>query len=109
MEALATMRKNDVLITVTLRRMSKPAAKLMEHAKELGIRSLVVSDVAGFKPQPDVVLCAHRGQEGESQSLTVPMAICNALVLEVARLDQGKSMKALADLTQLRRSLPDWS
>lgn len=107
MEALANMRRQDVLIIICFRSMSKPALRLMEHAQQQGLSCLVISDVAGFRPAPDVALCAHRGREGESQSLTVPMAICNALVLELARLDAGKSMKSLRALTALRRELPD--
>lgn len=106
LEALSAMQSGDLLIAVSFRRTPKALAQLIAEAGARGVRTLVITDLPGFQPRPDVALAAHRGSAGESQSLTVPMAICNALVLDVARLDKGKSMRALYALTALRRKLP---
>ena len=51
---------------------------------------------------------ASRGGAGESQSLTVPMAVCNTLILELSRIDGGHSLGALDRLLDLRTVLaPD--
>ena len=50
---------------------------------------------AGSRPAPDHLLWASRGADDEFQTLTVPMAICNALVLTIAKRNRTRSMQAL--------------
>jgi DNA-binding MurR/RpiR family transcriptional regulator len=104
-EALVPFAKRDVLIVIALRQVTKPMQQLLAHAAERGIATLCISDQRAIAPIPDVLLSASRGGEGESQSLTVPMTICNALILELARIDDGASMRALDDLAQMRSAL----
>ena len=48
-------------------------------------------------------LLEGRGEQGEFHSLTVPMAICNTLILELSRTDDGRSLETLAKVETLQR------
>jgi DNA-binding MurR/RpiR family transcriptional regulator len=108
-ERAQTLRSDDAVVAFAFVQRPHGLSPLLEHAREVGARSVLVSDTLGplIRPVPDVVLAAPRGAEGEFQSLTVPMAICNALVLTVARLDEGRSLAALDRLTGLIRRFDD--
>ncbi len=102
-ERAQTMRADDALVAFAFVQRPRGLVPLLEHGRAIGAPSVLVSDMLGplIRPAPDVVLAAPRGNEGEFQSLTVPMAICNALVLTVAGLDEGRSLAALDRLTGL--------
>jgi DNA-binding MurR/RpiR family transcriptional regulator len=104
-EALVPFEKGDVLVLIVLRKIAKPMQQLLAFAADRGIATLCISDQRAIAPQTSALLTASRGGEGESQSLTVPMTICNALILELARIDEGASMRALDDLAQMRSAL----
>ena len=96
-DRISAMTRDDVLVAFAFRRPVERFGALLEHARNLGARIVLISDLTGInvRPRPDVLLAASRGTGGESQSLTVPMAICNALILELSRLDGGRSLAAL--------------
>ena len=48
-------------------------------------------------------MTVRRGEAGEFHSLTVPMAICNTLILELSQADKGHSLEALGRFETLRR------
>ena len=96
-----------MLVVCAFRRPVDRLELICKHAEARGATTILISDLTGLnvRPRPAVLLAASRGPEGESQSLTVPMAICNALILELSRLDGGRSLQALEDLAALARSL----
>jgi DNA-binding MurR/RpiR family transcriptional regulator len=106
-DRLASLARGDVLVACAFRRPVDRLDLLFKHASERSAKTILISDLTGLtvRPRPDVLLSASRGSEGESQSLTVPMAICNALILELSRLDRGRSLTALEDLAALARLL----
>jgi DNA-binding MurR/RpiR family transcriptional regulator len=104
-EALAQLQKGDLLLAFVLRRCAKPMQQLLAEAVQRGLHTVLVSDLHAQPVTPSVLLAASRGAEGESQSLTVPMTICNALILELARVDEGASVRALERLAQARSAL----
>ncbi|HOG48912.1 MAG TPA: hypothetical protein PLB78_19950, partial [Anaerolineae bacterium] len=69
-----------------------------------GCGSVFLTDTLGatFKDRVDVVLAARRGPVSTFHSLTVPMAIINALILTVAMARPGESVAALDRLQELR-------
>jgi DNA-binding MurR/RpiR family transcriptional regulator len=101
-EQSALLSPTDLLVGFLFHRQPPGLQPLLRRAAEVGAPSLLIADAVGavVRPQPTVLLAARRGSETEFQSLTVPMAICNALVLTLARLDTG-SMSALDNLTDL--------
>lgn len=104
-EHLLTLRASDVVLGFAFHRTPPGLVPLLEHANEVGAKTLVISDLLGLllRPQPTLLLSAPRGEEAEFQTLSVPMALLNALVLTIARLDDNRSLTALdrsADLIE---------
>ena len=101
-EQSALLTANDLVVAFAFHRRPPGLEAVLRRAAERGAPTLLITDAGGplLRPQPTVLLAARRGAETEFQSLTVPMAICNALVLTLARLDP-RSMSALDRLTGL--------
>ena len=106
-EAVLDTGPDTVLIAFTFRNIMPGLSGLLSHIQGAGAKSIVISDLIGpaLRPQPNVLLAASRGREGDSQSLTVPMAICNALILELSKRDGGKSVESLQRLVKVRGNL----
>lgn len=102
-ERVAGMRADDLVVACAFARRPPGLAALLEHAREVGAGTVLVSDGVGplVRPVPDVLLAAPRGRDGEFHSLAVPTAICNALVLTLAQRDGGTSFAALGRLDDL--------
>lgn len=100
---LLDLGAKDLVIGFGFTKPPEDLQKALQYAARVGARTMVISDHIGttLRPNPDFLLAASRGARGESQSLTVPMAICNTLILEISRLDRGKSLKNLEKLDQL--------
>ena len=102
-EHVLGMQAGDVVLGLALHRRPKGLGRLCQYAAELGAGSIVIADTVGprLKPEPDQLLWASRGPDDEFQTLTVPMAICNALVLTIAKRNRARSMEALDRLGTL--------
>lgn len=107
-EQVVTIGPGDTGLLLAFRRQPRIYAPLMEALRARGAATLAISDTLGpsLSPAPDQLLAAPRGgSEGGFQSLTVPMLICNALVLALgARLSEG----ALANLGNLGELIRDF-
>ena len=104
---LLQARARDAFILFALNAAHPLVPRIIAHARSVGATSILISDVMGLtlRPNPDLVLAASRGAEGEPRSLGVPMAICNTLVLHLSRLDQGKTIRNLERLDSIRKKL----
>jgi DNA-binding MurR/RpiR family transcriptional regulator len=91
----------DAAVLLAFRRQPRIYAPLASALREAGVATLAVSDALGpaLSPSPDLLLAAPRGGGDMGfQTLTVPMLICNALILTLgARRGEG----ALAALGRL--------
>jgi DNA-binding MurR/RpiR family transcriptional regulator len=91
----------DAAVLLVFRRQPRVYAPLATALREAGVATLAISDALGpaLSPAPDLLLSAPRGGADTGfQTLTVPMLICNALVLTLgARRRDG----ALATLGRL--------
>ncbi|QPH54948.1 MurR/RpiR family transcriptional regulator [Pontivivens ytuae] len=96
-ERLAQMTQDDVLCLFSFRQPRRQTEDLMAEAAEMGARTIAITDLGGGRltVKPDLHLSASRGGAGEVQSLTVPMTIVNAIILHLAAIDEGQSMRAL--------------
>ncbi len=103
------LKPKDVVLCFAFRRIRAETARLISLAQEAGAVTILISDLVGLtmRPRPNIVLAASRGGPGESQSLTVPMAICNTLILELSRQDRGRSVQSLKRVAEFRRRLAD--
>jgi DNA-binding MurR/RpiR family transcriptional regulator len=106
---LLLARAKDAFILFALNAAHPLVPKAIEHARRVRARSIVVTDIPGLtlRPNPDIVLSASRGAESELRSLSVPMALCNALVLHLSRLDQRKAIRSLERLDAVRHKLEE--
>jgi DNA-binding MurR/RpiR family transcriptional regulator len=104
---LMLARKGDAFVVFALNTLPALAPKIFAHARAIRAPSILVTDLAapGLCPAPDIVLSASRGPEGEPRSLSVPMALCHALVLHVSRLDPQRTLRSLERLDKLRKDL----
>jgi DNA-binding MurR/RpiR family transcriptional regulator len=102
-DQLLGLAAGDVVVAMIFRHESPGAARLVSCAREIGAATLLITDRRTGVPLCDRQLVAARGEQGEFHSLTVPMAICNTLILELSRTDQGRSLKTLAKVETLQR------
>lgn len=92
-EQAVAIGADDVVVLFAFRRQPRLYAPLMHTLRAQGAASLALSDTLGpaLSPSPDQLLAAPRsGGEAAFQSLTVPMLVCNALILALsARRKKG--------------------
>lgn len=95
-ERIAPMRPADTLLAFAFRRMPDSLGQVIECATEADARSTVLTDtLLSIRPEPDSIIAAPRGRSSEFLTLTVPMALCNALVLTIARRHPQLAMGSL--------------
>lgn len=99
-EQTTTLDRTDLLLAFAFLTAPPALQPLLALAAERGAESLLVTDTlaASVHPAPTQVLAAPRGSGREFQSLTVPMALTNALVLTLTRDAPERSMSALERL-----------
>lgn len=104
---LSNLTSRDVILMFTLTAIAPSVPTIIECAAKSGAATIVIADAFGplVRPLPDILLCAARGSAGETQSLAVPMAICDTLVLLLSALDKGKSFESIAKSGALRKRL----
>ncbi|WGF87738.1 MurR/RpiR family transcriptional regulator [Marinivivus vitaminiproducens] len=103
-EGALALGRDDVLLAFAFRRQPAGYARLIEVARQAGTATLAVSDTLGpsLRPAPDLLLAAPRSGAPEGfQTLTVPMAICNALVLALAARRGPAALRELERLGTL--------
>ena len=106
-ERLVTLNKGDVVVAFAFRRAPKALAPIFEHARAVKAKTLLIADMVAhtLTERPDLLLAAPRGDDEKFLTLSVPMLICNALVLTLAQRDHGRSIHGLQTLERLRRDL----
>ena len=97
----------DVFILFAFNATHPSVAKITAHARSVKAVCVLITDIPApsVRPAPDIVLTATRGAEGDPRSLSVPMAICNALVLHLSQMDQRRTIRNLESLDKVRRKL----
>lgn len=103
-ERMLTLSADDALLLFAFRRQPPDYARLMAVAGEVGATTLVISGTVGpsLTPSPDVLLAAPRaGMPDSFQTLTVPMAICNAVILALAARRGSEALDKLDRLGSL--------
>jgi DNA-binding MurR/RpiR family transcriptional regulator len=104
---LLQAQPGDAFVLFALNAVHPLIPKVLDHAASIGASSVLITDILDLtiRPKPTVVLAATRGKEGEPRSLTVPMAICNTIVLQISRLAKGKTLRKLETLDGLRKKI----
>lgn len=97
-------RKGDVVLTFVFRRPPRAYRPLLDSAREAGAETVVIAGSIGatLVPQPDHLLSAPRSGDPDGfQTLTVPMTVCNALVIAAGLEARDRALKTLDRLGQL--------
>jgi DNA-binding MurR/RpiR family transcriptional regulator len=98
------MSADDALVAFAFRRQPSHYAPLLQRAGKVGAVTVTIAGSIGpsLLPAADHLLSAPRSGSSDSfQTLSVPMAICNALILAMARSDEARSLRHLEDLGEL--------
>lgn len=109
-EQMLTLSSSDALLLFAFRRQPPHYARLIEMAMTVKAATVVVSGTVGpsLNPVPDVLLSAPRaGMPDRFQTLTVPMAICNAIILALAERRGSEALAALDRLGELIAKFED--
>ncbi|WP_316858192.1 MurR/RpiR family transcriptional regulator [uncultured Cohaesibacter sp.] len=106
-EKLTALCSDDVVWLNCFRRPSSVLLDIRKVAEANGAKTLALTDIAGARidPAPDIHIAVSRGEAGQPQSLVVPMTIANAVILDLAAIDDNKTMQSLADFKSLRIDL----
>lgn len=107
-ETLNLMSAGDVLWLLSFRGPRPAVLALRGIAGERGARVLLLSDASGLRidPPPCRAITVSRGGAGQSQSLLVPMTVVNAVILDLAAIDEGRSVRSLRAFSAFREGLP---
>jgi DNA-binding MurR/RpiR family transcriptional regulator len=103
-EDVLGMSDSDVLLVYALRRPPRPYAALVDHARSRGAAVIAICDTLGpmLVPTPEIILSAPRSRDVDGfQTLTVPMAISNAIVLAAGAREETKTLQTLETLGSL--------
>lgn len=101
-ERILTLTADDNVLAFAFRRPPRYLAELLGHARRVGAGTALVTDTLHtLDPAPDTILSAPRGHQEGFASLTVPMAIANALVLTIAQRHDQTVLPALDALDGL--------
>lgn len=105
-ERVVTLGEDDVILVFILRHVQPGFTPLMKHGQQVGARSIVIADTIGpiLRPRPDVLLWGNRGVRGETLTHIIPLTICNALLLTIAELDEGRTFNSLEKVATLIQS-----
>lgn len=103
-EQMLGLEAGDVVLSFAFRRPPRGYTALIETAREIGAETIIISGKSGalLAPHPDHILAAPRSGDPDSyQTLTVPMTVCNALVIAAGLTAKEASLKKLDRLGQL--------
>ena len=80
---------------------------LIEHARQLGAKSIIISDSTGptIRPRGDITLSVSRPDEGVMQLRTGPLLVCEALAMTLAHKNPERAITGLKELEGLRKNL----
>lgn len=105
-ERLANAGPDDLFLAFAFRRTPALLPQLIALCDRAGTATALITDtLLTVLPRPGRVLAAPRGQGGEFLSLTVPMALSNALVLTIARHAPETTLRRLERLESILEHL----
>jgi len=103
-EAMASIDKGDVLWLLAFRKVPSIVEDIRKAAAKRGVKILALTDLQGARLEAAAhhQIVVSRGPPGESQSLVVPMTVANAVILDLAAIDDGRSIRSLAAFREFR-------
>ncbi len=104
LEKLLLLQPDDAVLATGFQRVTGELVAVLDHSHRTGCPTVLLTDMLGpaFKDKADIVLSARRGPVSNFHSLTVPMAILNALILAIAMTKSEESVASLNKLQEMR-------
>jgi DNA-binding MurR/RpiR family transcriptional regulator len=104
LEKLLLLKPEDAVLATGFHRVTGELVAVLDHSRRIGCPTVLLTDILGpaFRDQADVILSARRGPVTNFHSLTVPMAILNALILAIAMSKPEESLASLNKLQEMR-------
>lgn len=103
-EQMLGLAAGDVVLSFAFRRPPRGYAALIETSRDVGATTIMVSGQSGvlLAPKPDHILAAPRSGDPDAfQTLTVPMTVCNAIIISAGHTAKDVSLRKLDRLGQL--------
>jgi DNA-binding MurR/RpiR family transcriptional regulator len=106
-ERFVSFDENSTLIGFALREAPRQLAALVSEASRRGGKSILISDVPGyrFRPSPDHLITARRGDDGEYRTQLIPVLLAYALQLAIFHRDPARYKAARDEIEDLTRLL----
>jgi DNA-binding MurR/RpiR family transcriptional regulator len=106
-EGFASFDDKSTLIALALREAPGQLATLVSEAARRGGKTILISDVPGyrFRPSPDHLITARRGDDTEYRTQLIPVALAYALQLAVFHTDPVRYQAARDSIDDLTRLL----
>lgn len=105
-DTLAGWGAGDEIVIIALRRLQANHLQLIDHARSFGIGITLIGDLAAAESLPaGVPVLAVRRGAGGVQSIVVPSALINALIIVIGNFDDGRSLKSLELREAARKTL----
>jgi DNA-binding MurR/RpiR family transcriptional regulator len=104
LEDLLILSNRDAVLATGFLRATRELVTVLDYARATGASVVLLTDTLGLalRSRADVVLAARRGPVSTFHSMTVPMAILNALLLAVAGARPRQSLRHVGRLQTLR-------
>ncbi|MBI5301712.1 MAG: MurR/RpiR family transcriptional regulator [Chloroflexi bacterium] len=104
LDKLLLLKPDDAVLATGFYRDNPELGAMIGEAHKIGCKIVLLTDTLGarYKDQADVILSARRGPVSTFHSLTVPMAILNAIILAVAMERSEATVASLDRLQALR-------
>jgi DNA-binding MurR/RpiR family transcriptional regulator len=104
---LIGLRQDDVVLLMVHSRVSPETMAVLERAREVGAKVILVTDMLGqaLAEWVDVVITAPMGRPGMFSGYTSTLVLLEAFVFAVANVDAERSLETMATMNRLRQRL----
>lgn len=104
-EYLPLLQPEDVVIVFGFVNMHPETKVLLDRAREIGCRSILITDVlvSDMLANADLILYAFRGQMWEFHSMVAPTALVESLIVAVGMNNKETTLKNLEQFNALRK------
>jgi len=108
-ESLLHFSTDDVIVMFGFVKLHPESRVLLEHAKKLGMKSIVITDsiVSDFNMLADTILFASRGELWEFHSMIAPTFMIESIIIAVGKETAEQSMMKLEMLDTIRKEYKD--
>ena len=104
-EDLTRLSDKDLVICFGFQKLPREDSVLLSHARRTGCKSILFSSrvYAAETSHADISLLIYRGEPEEYHSMTAPMAVIDALIVQVAAAMGAEAVEPLEQLHALKQ------